>query len=231
MRFSRVTAALCLSLLWLGGLASGASAGWSPATNLGPTGTTPAPAVGFAPTGDAALAYATGGVTMLMRHSLGGGFSAAQPTGADPPEQVVLPAGGGTILRDGATMFVEAPGATAFGPPQSLGGPTDLAFAGPTAVLLPTLRGEVVASVSSSQGNPETAILPRGASIFGAPEVPPISPLAGPVPVAADTAGGAYLVSQSAYGGCRLPGAVSVIVGYRPAGGASGSPRRCAADR
>lgn len=31
--------------------------------------------------------------------------------------------------------------------------------------------------------------------------------------------GGAYLVGQSSYGGCRRPGAANIVVGYRPAGG------------
>lgn len=217
MKLAGITSALCLSLLWMAGAASMALAGWSPATNLGSASSTPV--IGFAPTGDAELAFDSGGVTVLVRHPYGSGFSDPQPTGVQAAGQVVLPGGGETVLRTGATIFVEGPGATSFGAPQSLGGAQEGDLSAPDAVLIPTLRGEVIASVSTSREDAETAILPRGGSVFGPVGLPPLYPQGGPVPIAADTAGGAYLVGESDHGGCDQPSAANVTVGYRPAGG------------
>jgi hypothetical protein len=62
------------------------------------------------------------------------------PGGGEGPGQVVLPGGDETVLRLGTAIFAGSPGATTFGPPQSLGGAQEGDLAPPAAVLIPTLR-------------------------------------------------------------------------------------------
>jgi hypothetical protein len=100
-----------------------------------------------------------------------------------------MPGGGAAVLRTGARVFVAPTGTAALGAPQDLGGVQEGDLAEPDARLIPTLRGEVIASLMRSEGNETTAVLPAGSGSFGErQQYSSLNPDAGrPVPVATDT--------------------------------------------
>jgi hypothetical protein len=230
MDVGRTVASLgCFVALGLA-IAPPALAGWSAPASLGPAATTPV--VGFDPAGNAALAFGAGdGPIYVVRHPLGGAFSAAEEVASfsDAPGQVVLTGNGATLLRAGSTMFVQAAGSTAFGPPQELGGPQQGDLPPADAVIAPTSGSEVIASIMDNDLQEETAVLAPGAAAFGpGRSYRQFYPIGGPAPVATDTVGGAFITAQSTER-CRKDGEDSIVVAYRPAHGSFRvtTPLRC----
>jgi hypothetical protein len=154
----------------------------------------------------------------IVRRPAGGPFGPpSQVAGQLPaPDQLVLPRGGATVVRIGATMLVEPAGASSFTAPQELGGAQQFDLAPPDALLAATTAGEVIASVMDNSGNELTEVLARGASAFAQPQAyPSFYPLGGPAPVASDGAGGAFMADESTMGRCGTERA-STVVAYRP---------------
>jgi hypothetical protein len=134
--------------------------------------------------------------------------------------QVVLPGTGAAVLRTGARVFVTPAGSATFGAPQDLGGKQEDHLLEPDARLVPTSKGELIASVLHSEGFETTAVLPAGGTSFGSEqEYPSFDPFAGqPVTVAADTQGNAFLADLGT--SCADRSQESVLLARRPPGGA-----------
>jgi hypothetical protein len=231
MRIARRSPSLGLSILVLAAVAGPAGAAWGPVQTLG-EGVNRPPVIGFSQTGAAALAFETGlQQTYLSSHALGGEFSAPQQvaTGVGP-DQVVVAADGTTVLRAGSTVLVEAPGAMSFAPAQELGGAPAFDEPGPDAVIVPTARSEVVASVQSAAQHQEADVLsPGSTSLTPLGGLQGFSPLGEPDPIAADDAGGVFLTDQASESRCQKAGERNIVVAYRAAGGSftTTTPLRC----
>ena len=187
-------------------IAAPSQAAWSPAVDLGPASRVPV--IAFSPAGDAALAWGlntatTNDTVTVVRHGDGGPFTgpASVATGTPDPGrdlQITLAADGAAILRTGARVFVAPAGSSAFGPGQDLGGVQEGDLGPPEARLTPTLAGETIAGITSSQDFESAAVLAPGATRFGAGQsfIPFDDNIGTLLPVATDTAGTAFIAGD-----------------------------------